>query len=653
MAKRATDIVLLVILLAGLGISVFTAVNAYGANGTLGFPLDDPWIHLQFAKNLNEHGAFSYFRDEMVTSGSTAPLYTILLALGFFLTGNEFLLSYVLGALFYLAAGFLLFRLSRRLLGPGTILPLAATAVVMMDPRLHWVALSGMETTMFIALLLAACVCYVERRSWLLGVSAGLLLWVRPEAVLFYGALAVHWLYHRWIIREEPPPGSENDRRSDVPWKALLVAVVAGSAYALFNLALSGSLLPNTYGAKLAYYATGGEDFPAQVVRYLSAGHQTLLAVFVAAASVLMVVRIVRRRRADLLFPLLWCLALIGAYWWKLPYLYQNGRYLMPVIPFTVLIGFWGIRELTEFVRSRMADQYREAVGMALPTLFAVILATQALIAVWLERPVYQESCGYILERQVRAAKWIEANLPPEAVVATHDIGAIGFYSGRRIVDMVGLVSPEAVKSIGKREELIRQLTEQGVTHVAVLRSWFEIVNVNPLFQTDERFPETMEVFAYQPEHMLFTEPRAAYLTEVARASIGMGDISTAGRVLTEVVAVEPLSSRARYLYAWAALLYDYPDQAEREVEIAIHLHPEYWDAYNLRAEIALSRSAFERAEELLNDLLRRNPRYAQAYQTLSDLYRTVRKDSARAGFYEQRYRELRPRSDAESGLTP
>ena len=76
-------------------------LSSLKANGGPGFPLDDPWIHLQFARNLREFGAFSYFRNEMVTAGSTSPLYTILLSLGFFFTSDEMLLSYVMGITFF------------------------------------------------------------------------------------------------------------------------------------------------------------------------------------------------------------------------------------------------------------------------------------------------------------------------------------------------------------------------------------------------------------------------------------------------------------------------------------------------------------------------------------------------------------------------
>src|SRR6185436_17777180 len=44
--------------------------------GTAGFPLDDSWIHLHFARNLAEGAGFAYNPGRPV-AGSTAPLWTV------------------------------------------------------------------------------------------------------------------------------------------------------------------------------------------------------------------------------------------------------------------------------------------------------------------------------------------------------------------------------------------------------------------------------------------------------------------------------------------------------------------------------------------------------------------------------------------------
>jgi hypothetical protein len=56
--------------------------------GSAGFPLDDSWIHLHFARNIAEGAGFSY-NPGVPVAGSTAPLWTLLLA--FLLFGGKIL----------------------------------------------------------------------------------------------------------------------------------------------------------------------------------------------------------------------------------------------------------------------------------------------------------------------------------------------------------------------------------------------------------------------------------------------------------------------------------------------------------------------------------------------------------------------------------
>ena len=78
-------IVIGVLLILSVILPYYYITYAFSINHFYSFPLDDPWIHLQFAKNIAEYGSFSYFRNELVTAGSTSPIYTLVLAAGFLL----------------------------------------------------------------------------------------------------------------------------------------------------------------------------------------------------------------------------------------------------------------------------------------------------------------------------------------------------------------------------------------------------------------------------------------------------------------------------------------------------------------------------------------------------------------------------------------
>src|SRR5664279_3930986 len=61
-------------------IYLLTSQVTYG----IGFPLDDSWIHQTYARNLALRGEWA-FRPGIPSAGSTSPLWSALLALGFLL----------------------------------------------------------------------------------------------------------------------------------------------------------------------------------------------------------------------------------------------------------------------------------------------------------------------------------------------------------------------------------------------------------------------------------------------------------------------------------------------------------------------------------------------------------------------------------------
>ncbi len=649
---RAGIVALALILALGLAASCITGSRAFQKNGTNGFPLDDPWIHLQFAKNLHDYGHYSYYKAEMVTSGSTSPLYTLILTLGFFVTTNEMLLSYVLGVCFLLLAASYMFKLASRQFGGNPVYACLGAFLVVLEPRLQCAALWGMETTLFVMLLLAVVYHYSARQSVLLGIAAGLLIWTRPEAVILFMALGIDIAYHRWAVKPARTKLTRTTTPSSMRWLLVpaLILAVSALAYFGFNLILSGSILPNTFAAKIKYYAGGGRNFPASVFHFVMEGHWRVVFPLAAAGAILSVLaRAVRRQENPFLVSLLWPTGLFLAYWWKLPYLYQYGRYMMPLLPFLMLLGISGFDEVLKLARRATRDRVPQWGMLIARLLLALAVGAQLVVVSWQVRDVYADHCRYISDRQVKTAKWIKEHLPEDAVVATHDIGAIAYYSERKIVDMVGLVSPEMKATIGKPAELVRRLEEKHATHVAVLRSWFEIVNVNPIFQTDERYPEIMEVFEFRPKSMHFMDHEAAGMTWAARNCLAARNVQQAKELLERSVQIDPQSSRTRLFLGRAYLIAGNMDRGQQELQRAIDLNPQYWDARFTLAEVAARLNRWSEARERLEVLLREDPTYVQAYGLLSDAYRQSG-DSTRADEYLLKYDELK-KSQRVEGL--
>lgn len=647
--ERYKYILLAAVMIAGVVVSYLFGSHAYETNKQFGFPLDDPWIHLQFAKNLNEYGSFSYYKNEMVTAGSTSPLYTIFLAVGFFFTSNEMMLSYVLGVAFLLLAAYFMFKIVSALHSDASssvsiLLGLSASLLLLLEPRMQWAALSGMETTLFMCALLATLYFYHAKQSIAFGVAAGLLVWTRPEAVILFIAIALDVIYHVfWVASRKTKKKSDKVAPPSSDWlkKSLVIAAVCSAVYAGFNLYLSGSVFPNTFAAKLKYYGAGtSANFPTHVFHFLVDGQMMLIAVFAGIGTAVVVFRVIKRQAQSHLAALLFSFGLFLAYWMKLPYLYQEGRYMMPLVPFVLMLGIFGLQSATDGKKG-LFKSMRATRILVLQAVVILIAGTQFANASLEKRNEYAGMCLYINDRQVRTAKWLHDNTPENAIVGTHDIGAIAYYSGRKIADMVGLVSPEMIERIGNLNRLHQFLVEKNVSHIAVLRNWFEVVNQQPLFQTDERNPEIMEVFLFDRQQTHFTPQEAGRMIAVAGQYLYQNQFNTAMNLLGRALSVDPRNSKAHHFLGIALMMSERFDEATREFDSALRIYPGFVDARIGLAQVAASRGDSASAIMQLETIVNEHPEYPKVYQALADVYTKFRLDNEKARLYIQRYQDL------------
>src|ERR1044072_9733171 len=150
------------IVAALLPCAVYLGAALYRLHGRLVLPLDDGWIHLQFARNLAAGEGLSYNPGELV-AGSTAPLWTALLSVAFLLRLPAMTWAKVLGIACHLLMVAGTWRLARELgLRPawaGLAAGLGATTGVLV-----WRALSGMEISFFAAVSVWGMALHVRER---------------------------------------------------------------------------------------------------------------------------------------------------------------------------------------------------------------------------------------------------------------------------------------------------------------------------------------------------------------------------------------------------------------------------------------------------------------------------------------------------------
>jgi hypothetical protein len=475
------------------------------------FSLDDAWTHQSFARTLVTTGQFA-FQPGRGPAGSTSPFWVLLIAPPYLIAHGQPPIPIVVGwtALLGTAAlggtgvfaGLLAADITRRVTSSRRTC-VAAALVAGLATVTAWqtvaFAASGMETVFFAlgALVLIFAAGRGARPAWL-GLLAALVITTRPEGIIAAALVAIGsaWSALRGLPALRRPGAGQTwplDRLREVApyllrwaraWAAPYAAalVVGLVPYALLNLAGSGRLLPTTVYAKAAVTAQGG-SLPGMLLTSAYVGGLFLATTpaILTLAGLALVRWILQRagrhggerqqRRqtptgpGSSTFPLgavlwLWPLGLLAAF--SGHFAINLSRYLVPGLPPLLALSAAGAAPL-------IADRGRRL----LPLIGAILLAVTCMLSMVRGAQVYAGSAAATNGCWVANARWIRDHTAPGTPLATHDIGAIGYFSGHQVIDMAGLVSPEVIPMLGDQRAIEDYLIRRRVAYVAMWNGWF------------------------------------------------------------------------------------------------------------------------------------------------------------------------------------
>ncbi|NIS79409.1 MAG: hypothetical protein GTO14_04185 [Anaerolineales bacterium] len=198
----------------------------------------------------------------------------------------------------------------------------------------------------------------------------------------------------------------------------------------------------------------------------------------------LVVWKIIQQRAWSRAAPLIWVIVFLAVYAWRLPVTYQHGRYVMPVMAVVFILGLEGmfgwVKPRSTSTGLRVLSQAWIGVVPVVATVFLVLRGFQA----------YAQDVAFIETEMVRTSRWIAVNTEPDAIIATHDIGALGYFGERAMLDLAGLVSPQVIPIIRDESAIASYLDSEGANYLMTFPNWYPqlVLLAEPVYVTGAEF---------------------------------------------------------------------------------------------------------------------------------------------------------------------
>jgi len=427
-----------------------------------GLALDDMYITYRYAHNLLAGNGLTFNPGERVF-GVSDPGVAMLLAAGAAVTRLTIPAAgtFLTAAALLMIAGAVLWEAGKR----GRFAEAAAGGTLVVTSSYLWLGQGSGPLVALAFLALAALL--AERHPAVAGVIAGFAVWCRPDALIGCGLLG--WL----IVRQKKKPPIAFAASA-----TLVCAIGLAAAWAYF-----GRPLPSTLTAKQQFASRHLESFTG-----LHGFWGRALDNFKSTEGA-------------------WALVLIPLGVLGSLHLYRSsglaGRLLlaysgMLALGYTLLrvpfsIWYVGPTAAWIFMSSgfALAGAARLAAHRAGRAAAAAVIAL-ALIAVGF--PIARARAGWLRQdftadwkrAAYRAAGvWLARNTPPDADVAFDEIGIVGYYSERPMLDLIGLVSPSSIPFSAAGDQagaflakptrylLLHTHDRRGGTGPTVSRPWF------------------------------------------------------------------------------------------------------------------------------------------------------------------------------------
>ena len=382
---------------------------------------DDVYITYRYAHNIASGLGFVYNAGERIQS-TTTPFFALLLA-GLSLIWDDIpKLANLIGAFSLALGAIFIWNLAQSWRTP--VVGWVSLVIYPTFPLL--LSTVSSETPIYLAFCLGSFAFYTQNKYNTTAVFAALATLTRPDGILVPALLAAHYL-----LRNKRP----------IPWKAITLFLLPTGLWFFFAWFYFGSPLPITLAVKRQHGTMDIVQGFAHRLIYIIANYyivtwQYQLAAILSGIGILCAVLLYQQWLLILAWPLIYFLAytLLGVS--------PNFWYFAPLVPgFVIAIGLgiaWIYHKWQVSITSGPYQRKANQLLSALP----LLLIAPIVIRQYTNMSQIPNMLDKRIEIYRAVGDWLAINTPPEATVGVLEVGIIGYYAGRSMIDFAGLLQP-------------------------------------------------------------------------------------------------------------------------------------------------------------------------------------------------------------------
>ncbi|MFC2166789.1 hypothetical protein ACFLQZ_02370 [Acidobacteriota bacterium] len=419
------------------------------------FSTEDSYITYRYAQNIVDGNGFFYNPGEEFL-GTTAPFYGLILAFFGFLGFSIPSASGILSALSLSLTVLLLYLLTLRKGYP--LVGLLAGLFILLNP--WYLQTFGGETYFQLLMVMAAFYFYDQQKYIPATLFSAFAFLARPDGIILVAIFFTDYAL----------------KNKKIPIKEIVLFILVCLPFFLFYYVQFHTFLPSTLEAKQAQYASGlWRNFLPGITHF--AGllvKETRLLLCLAPLGIIGASFLLFSRKIWFLIASWAILHTLGYTFLKVPFYHW---YPIPLLTLLMLMSAFSIHfiisvprffkeDLTRKWKVRLFNQeikvsttrfkdvgfslkwtYRALSGLIIVLIFASLVG-----GIKAYSHTYKSLPFPKLVLYTKAGQWAAENTPPDSSIAFLEVGYFGYFAQRKIIDLVGLVTPGVSEHIHNRD---------------------------------------------------------------------------------------------------------------------------------------------------------------------------------------------------------